>query len=728
MVQISGLTNQAPVATGEIGHDNATQQTRKATFAQVATFVSANITAGAIDTTELADDAVTLGKMASGTTGNLITYDVSGNPAAVPTGTATHVLTSNGAGAVPTFQAIPSVTTFYNGDDTLAGNRTIDGGGFSLDIFGTDFIALGADGTNRAITLSVDNPLGGTFVQMNSSQIDMFWEDASGDDTRVILKDGVIATRPQLHLVTGAVDGGSAIAGHPLVLDGSGTGECDFQQLDTTGIADDAITLAKMASGTTGNLITYDVSGNPAAVPTGTSGQVLTSNGAGAVPTFQAAGGAGNTIYNANDSLSANRLVTMGAFTLDFDGTADFTVTVEDSAVTLVSNSSVIGSSQLVIDVDTEARMDWSDSSGSATVGVILKDGTTASSAQVHVQTADVFNASATAGHALILDVAADGEVEFGQLDTVGIADDAITLAKMASGTAGNLITYDASGNPAAVLTGTSGHVLTSNGAGAPPTFQAGAASQNLWETISSDSGSTVASTPTDTLTIAGGTGLDTAIAADTVTVNITALGVDTAQLADDAVTLAKMAAGTAGNLITYDASGNPAAVATGTANQVLTSNGAGAAPTFQAASMTGPGTSTDNAIARYDGTGGDTLQDSGILIGDSDELSGFVGDFNDQTGTTYTLLSSDTGKVITLTNAAAITLTCPDSLAVGFNCTVIQGGAGTVTFSAGGGATINNRQSHTTTAGQYAATGLIVTANSGGSAAVYNLSGDTAT
>ena len=66
--------------------------------------------------------------------------------------------------------------------------------------------------------------------------------------------------------------------------------------------------------------------------------------------------------------------------------------------------------------------------------------------------------------------------------------------------------------------------------------------------------------------------------------------GLPTAGLVDDAVTLAKMAAGTAGNLITYDASGNPAAVATGTATHVLTSNGAGAAPTFQAAAGGGGG------------------------------------------------------------------------------------------------------------------------------------------
>ena len=61
--------------------------------------------------------------------------------------------------------------------------------------------------------------------------------------------------------------------------------------------------------------------------------------------------------------------------------------------------------------------------------------------------------------------------------------------------------------------------------------------------------------------------------------------GVPTASIQDDAVTLAKMASGTDGHLITYDASGNPAHVATGTSTHVLTSNGAGAAPTFQALS-----------------------------------------------------------------------------------------------------------------------------------------------
>jgi hypothetical protein len=57
-------------------------------------------------------------------------------------------------------------------------------------------------------------------------------------------------------------------------------------------------------------------------------------------------------------------------------------------------------------------------------------------------------------------------------------------------------------------------------------------------------------------------------------------------------VDVADLADGTDGELVTWDASGNPAVVAVGTANHVLTSNGVGAAPTFQAA---GAGSSTTN-------------------------------------------------------------------------------------------------------------------------------------
>jgi len=56
-------------------------------------------------------------------------------------------------------------------------------------------------------------------------------------------------------------------------------------------------------------------------------------------------------------------------------------------------------------------------------------------------------------------------------IDTIHIGLKQVTLAEMAGGTDGNLITYDASGDPVAVATGDLGQVLTSAGAGAPPTF-----------------------------------------------------------------------------------------------------------------------------------------------------------------------------------------------------------------------------------------------------------------
>ena len=61
--------------------------------------------------------------------------------------------------------------------------------------------------------------------------------------------------------------------------------------LVTGDLGDDIVTLAKLAGGTDGNIISYDSSGNPVAIATGSDGQVLTSAGAGAQPAFEAAGG-----------------------------------------------------------------------------------------------------------------------------------------------------------------------------------------------------------------------------------------------------------------------------------------------------------------------------------------------------------------------------------------------------------------------------------------------------
>ncbi len=86
-------------------------------------------------------------------------------------------------------------------------------------------------------------------------------------------------------------------------------------------------------------------------------------------------------------------------------------------------------------------------------------------------------------------------------------------------------------------------------------------------------------------------------------TINTTANTVNflDSEIADDSVTLAKMASGTDGNIISYDASGNPVAVATGSAGQVLTSAGAGAPPTFASAGVSGISSSADATAITID-------------------------------------------------------------------------------------------------------------------------------
>jgi len=79
----------------------------------------------------------------------------------------------------------------------------------------------------------------------------------------------------------------------------------------------------------------------------------------------------------------------------------------------------------------------------------------------------------------------------------------------------------------------------------------------------------------------------------------------------------------------------------------------------------------------------------------------------NALTGTTYSLLTTDNGKIITWSNASGVTLTVPSGLPVGFNTTVIQIGAGAVGIT-GSGTTINSFEGKRRTAGQHAAVSII--------------------
>ena len=88
--------------------------------------------------------------------------------------------------------------------------------------------------------------------------------------------------------------------------------------IDPDHLADNAVTLAKMASGTDGNIISFDSSGNPVAIATGNDGQVLTSAGANAQPAFEdAAGGGAWTLIGTQVANNSASLIQTGLITYD---------------------------------------------------------------------------------------------------------------------------------------------------------------------------------------------------------------------------------------------------------------------------------------------------------------------------------------------------------------------------------------------------------------------------
>lgn len=91
---------------------------------------------------------------------------------------------------------------------------------------------------------------------------------------------------------------------------------------------------------------------------------------------------------------------------------------------------------------------------------------------------------------------------------------------------------------------------------------------------------------------------------------------------------------------------------------------------------------------------------------------------FNAQTGTTYTLALTDAdsgAEIVTLNNAAGITVTVPTNASVAFptgsRVTLIQLGAGQVTIAGSSGVTVNSQGAKLKITGQYGAAQLVKTA-----------------
>jgi hypothetical protein len=150
--------------------------------------------------------------------------------------------------------------------------------------------------------------------------------------------------------------------------------------------------------------------------------------------------------------------------------------------------------------------------------------------------------------------------------------------------------------------------------------------------------------------------------------------------------------------------------------------DGAGADVTFHSA------TASDNflwdasdeklVITGTDGQNALEVADGDVEITDQLTVSGGLVaplQINAQTGTTYTFVLADAGKMVTSSNGSAQTLTVPPNSSVAYATgtqIIVQAiGSGTATLAEGSGVTINSKDSNKDIDGQYAAATLIKTA-----------------
>ncbi len=150
--------------------------------------------------------------------------------------------------------------------------------------------------------------------------------------------------------------------------------------------------------------------------------------------------------------------------------------------------------------------------------------------------------------------------------------------------------------------------------------------------------------------------------------------------------------------------------------------NGSGVDVTFHSATagdnMLWDASDEKLVITGTDGQNALEVADGDVEITDQLTVSGGLVaplQINAQTGTTYTFVLADAGKMVTSSNGSTQTLTVPPNSSVAYATgtqIIVQAiGSGTATLAEGSGVTINSKDSNKDIDGQYAAATLIKTA-----------------
>ena len=335
---------------------------------------------------------------------------------------------SDGEGTDSTLKL--STTAISTTSKVVVGGDTAAGDDAAIGFTAAEGLILTGQGSTNDITIKNDADAAVISVPTGTTNVTLAGDlTISGDDLTM----------------------GTNTSGAALIADGTNfnpvviSGDAAIATNGALTIANDAVTLAKMAGLARGKLIYGDSSGDPAALAVGSANNVLKTDGT------DVSWGTVATAGIADDAITSAKIA----------DDAVVTAAIADDAITsaLIADDAV-GSAAIADDAITAALI-ADDAVGSA---AIADDAiTSALIADDAVVTAAIADDAITS--ALIADDAVvSAAIADNAVTTALINDDAVTLAKMAGLARGKIIYGDSSGNPAALAVGSANYVLKSDG------------------------------------------------------------------------------------------------------------------------------------------------------------------------------------------------------------------------------------------------------------------------
>ena len=201
-------------------------------------------------------------------------------------GTSGSIQTDGGIGAV---KEIVTDATFQPLGDTAASDKA------AMGYTAAEGLILTGQGSTNDVTIKNDADSAVISIPTGTTNVTIAGDlTITGDDlTMGTNTSGAILVADGTNYNPAVVSGDISIGTTGVAAIGAGV-------IVEADIADNAVTLAKMASGTDGVIISYDASGNPVHIGPGSDGEVLTSTGAGSPPAFEAAAGGGAIAWYTN--------------------------------------------------------------------------------------------------------------------------------------------------------------------------------------------------------------------------------------------------------------------------------------------------------------------------------------------------------------------------------------------------------------------------------------------